>query len=147
MSVDFDVRGQQGTFSPLKEELLWTMGSYFGQKWWLKMPWWISFLQTCSFLLYKTVINRLVPFDYCGLLWCFNQLFGLSFWRHPFTADDPLVNVMLNFFKSVLMKKQTHLGWSEYIFSKCSFWVNCSFYTKISKQMQLTLNGRGGLKI
>ncbi len=27
----------------------------------------------------------------CGL-WCFYQLFGLSFWRHPFTADDPLVS-------------------------------------------------------
>ncbi len=26
----------------------------------------------------------------CGLLWCFYQLFGLSFWRHPFTAEDPL---------------------------------------------------------
>ncbi len=22
----------------------------------------------------------------CGLLWCFYQLFGLSFWRHPFTS-------------------------------------------------------------
>ncbi len=28
---------------------------------------------------------------WCGLLWCFYQLFGLSFWRHPFTAEDPLV--------------------------------------------------------
>ncbi len=27
----------------------------------------------------------------CGLLWCFYQLFGLSFRRHPFTAEDPLV--------------------------------------------------------
>ncbi len=26
----------------------------------------------------------------CGLLWCFYQLFGLSFWRHPFTAEDTL---------------------------------------------------------
>ncbi len=26
----------------------------------------------------------------CGLLWCFYQLFGLSFWRHPFTAEHPL---------------------------------------------------------
>ncbi len=26
----------------------------------------------------------------CGLLWCFYQQFGLSFWRHPFTAEDPL---------------------------------------------------------
>ncbi len=26
-----------------------------------------------------------------GLLWCCYQLFGLSFWRHPFTAEHPLV--------------------------------------------------------
>ncbi len=26
--------------------------------------------------------------DYCDV---FYQLFGLSFWRHPFTAEDPLV--------------------------------------------------------
>ncbi len=29
--------------------------------------------------------------EWCGLLWCFYQLFGLSFWRHPFTAEDPLL--------------------------------------------------------
>ncbi len=29
----------------------------------------------------------------CELLWSFSQqLFGLSFWRHPFTAEDPLLN-------------------------------------------------------
>ncbi len=53
----------------------------------------------------------------CGLLWCFYQLFGLSFWRHPFTAEHPLVSKwwMLRFSKSVSMKKQTHLhlGWPE----------------------------------
>ncbi len=27
----------------------------------------------------------------CGLLWCFYQLFGLWFWRHPFTAEHPLL--------------------------------------------------------
>ncbi len=33
----------------------------------------------------------------CGLwLWCFYQLFGLSFWRHPFTADHPLVSNWCN---------------------------------------------------
>ncbi len=32
----------------------------------------------------------------CGSLWCFYQLFGLSFWRHPFTADDPLVSKWCN---------------------------------------------------
>ncbi len=29
--------------------------------------------------------------EWCGLLWCFSQLFGLSFWRHPFTTKDLLV--------------------------------------------------------
>ncbi len=28
----------------------------------------------------------------CGLLRCFYQQFGLLFWRHPFTAEDPLVS-------------------------------------------------------
>ncbi len=32
----------------------------------------------------------------CGLLWCFYQLFGLSFWRHPFTAEDPLMSKWCN---------------------------------------------------
>ncbi len=32
----------------------------------------------------------------CGLLWCFYQLFGLSFWRHPFTAEDPSVSKWWN---------------------------------------------------
>ncbi len=32
----------------------------------------------------------------CGLLWCFYQLFGLSFWRHPFTAEDPLLSKWCN---------------------------------------------------
>ncbi len=68
-------------------------------------------LQTCTF-----------GWITCGLLWCFYQLFGLSFWRHPFTAEDQLVS------KSFLMKNQTHLGWpkSEYIWTKhccCCFWL------------------------
>ncbi len=32
----------------------------------------------------------------CGLLWCFYQLFGLWFWRHPFTAEDPLLRQWCN---------------------------------------------------
>ncbi len=62
-----------------------------------------------------------------SLLWCFyfKKLFGFSFWRHPFAAEDTLVRAwcnMLHFSKSVQMKKQTHLGWpeDEQIFSKCS---------------------------
>ncbi len=32
----------------------------------------------------------------CGLLWCFYQLFGLSFWRHPFTVEYPLLSKWCN---------------------------------------------------
>ncbi len=32
----------------------------------------------------------------CALLWCFYQLFGLSFWRHPFTAEHPLLSKWWN---------------------------------------------------
>ncbi len=28
----------------------------------------------------------------------FYQLFGLSFWRHPFTAEDPSLNKLCNAF-------------------------------------------------
>ncbi len=56
----------------------------------------------------------------------FYQLFGLSFWRHPFTAEHPLVSKWFKCYISPnLIMKQTHLylGWPEgaYIFSKCSF--------------------------
>ncbi len=29
--------------------------------------------------------------DYLWIIMMFYQLFGLSFWWHPFTAEDPLV--------------------------------------------------------
>ncbi len=32
----------------------------------------------------------------CVLLWCFYQLFGLSIWRHPFTAELPLLSKWWN---------------------------------------------------
>ncbi len=32
----------------------------------------------------------------CGLLWCFCQLFEISFWRHPFTAEDTLMSKWCN---------------------------------------------------
>ncbi len=53
----------------------------------------------------------------------FNQLFGLSFWWHPFTEDDPLVNKACN---ATFLQICSHLGWPE-----CEkypgnfrFWVN-----------------------
>ncbi len=50
--------------------------------------------------------------EWCGL-WCFYQLFGLSFWRHPFTSIAE--TVMQWHISPNLMKKQNHpnLGWPE----------------------------------
>ncbi len=44
----------------------------------------------------------------CRLLWLFYQLFELLFWRHPFTADDALLNKWCNatFLQIGLLKKQ-----------------------------------------
>ncbi len=78
-------------------------------------------------VLMDLLTDRLEWWIICGLLRCFYQLFGLSSWRHPFTAEHPLVSKCCDakFFNSVLMKKQTHLhlGWpeGEYIFSKALF--------------------------
>ncbi len=56
----------------------------------------------------------------CGLLWCFSQLFGLSFWRHPFTAEDPLMSNWCNVtFLQIYSKCITHFH----------FCVNCSVQT------------------
>ncbi len=61
----------------------------------------------------------------CGLLWCFYHLFGLSFWRHPFTAEHPLLSKWCNdtFLQIYIMD-----GLRVNIFSaNFHFWVNYSF--------------------
>ncbi len=61
--------------------------------------------------------------DYCDVF------IRLSFWRHPFTAEHPL----LRHISTNLMKKLTHPNlniFGEHIFSKFSFWVNYSFMIK-----------------
>ncbi len=67
----------------------------------------------------------------CGWLWCFYQLFGLSFWRHPFTAEDHCMSKRWNatFLQICSIKKQAYLHiWSEGDFSaNFHFWVNYSF--------------------
>ncbi len=66
-----------------------------------------------SYTLHKTLTDGL---EWCGLLWCFYQQFGLSFWRHPFTAEDPLLSKWWNAtFLQIWWKKQTHLylGWPK----------------------------------
>ncbi len=86
----------------------------------------ICFLQTHSFLLHKTLIDGL---EWCGLLWCFYQLFGLSFWRHPFTAEDSLVKTWCNAkFLQICSNEETnsstsHMAWGRIHFQQIFGWT------------------------
>ncbi len=87
VSMDFDVRRQQATFS-LEETLLWIMNKYFPQKWWFKFKTcylWIFLLQTREQEMNRWTVVVWITVMFLSAVW-------LSFWRHPFTAEDPLVN-------------------------------------------------------
>ncbi len=112
-------------FSLLEEVLLWIMDSHFSQKQWFEVK---NILMMDLFLLSSQDVNWWtgVVWIIYGLLWCFYQLFGLSFWRHPFTAEDPLMREWWNAtFLQICSHEETnsHLGWpeGEHIFSKFSF--------------------------
>ncbi len=72
----------------------------------------------------------------CESLWYFYQLFGLSFWRHPFTAEDPLMSKWRNAtFLQICSDKETNsvLDCTEDIFlANLNFGVNYSFKCYIS---------------
>ncbi len=40
-------------------------------------------------------INKMHLGNRRGSLWRFYQVFELSFWRHPFTAEDPLMSMWI----------------------------------------------------
>ncbi len=73
--------------------------------------------------------------EWCELLWCFYQLFGLSFWRHPFTEEDPLVSKWWNAtFLQIWWRNKLFLkAEGDYISVNLNFWeVNYSFnFTKM----------------
>ncbi len=103
MWVDFDVRGQHWMNFFTGGSVI--MDYEFCQKWQFKVKRWIYFLQTCSFSLLKMLTDGL---EWCGLLWCFYQLFGLSFWRHPFTAEHPLESKWWNATFLQIQNKETN---------------------------------------
>ncbi len=79
------------------KDILWMEDSYFGQNYGLM-------LKHHGLVSYKTYSKPSQNINWwtgvvwiiCGLLWCFYHLFGLSFWRHPFTAEDPLMSKWCN---------------------------------------------------
>ncbi len=75
----------------LDKALLWIMHSYFSEKWWFNVKMMDLFLTNTHFSLLEMLTDGL---ESCGLLWCFYQLFGC--WRHPFTAEHPLVSKWCN---------------------------------------------------
>ncbi len=87
--------------------------------------WWICF----SFSLLKMLTGGL---EWCGLLWCFYQLFGLSFWRHPFTAEHPLLRHWCrDTFLQIWWRNKLILIlvclWMSTFSAHFQFWVNYSF--------------------
>ncbi len=66
---------------------------YFSQKKRFKVKHVFMDWKRTAFHFTKTWIDGL---EWCGLLWCLYQMFGLSFWRHPFTAENQLVSKWCN---------------------------------------------------
>ncbi len=79
----------------------------------------------------------------CVLLRCFNQPFGLSFWRHPFTAKGPLVCKWSNakFFQIYDDETNSSMirGWASFL-KIVIFWVNYSLKSKKHKRPCVTLH-------
>ncbi len=56
-----------------------------------------------------------------GLLCCFYQLFGLSFWRHPFTAEHPLLSKWWNATLKLLRLLLSHKPMQWHVFLRRDF--------------------------
>ncbi len=139
MWVDFDFRTTGVTRRSVIMDyglVFWTEGDNL--KW--------KYLNDDSFLKYKLDLFTTQDINWWteevwvtyGLLWCFYQLFGLSFWRHPFTAEDPFVSKWCNatVLQSVPMKKQNSstswMPWGWVHFQKISVLCELLCYTQFN---------------
>ncbi len=91
MWVDFDVRGKQEMDFFTVWSIIMDYG-HFSQKQRIYLI--MDLFLTNSQLFTSQDVNWWTEIMWitCVLLWCFYQLFLLSFWRHPFTAEHPLVS-------------------------------------------------------
>ncbi len=128
--ADFSLYSDETTFS-LEKAILWIEDSYFSQKqrfevkWVLMMDLYLTNMQIFT----SHDVNWWTGVVWCGLLWCFYQLFGLSFWRHPFTAEDPLVSKWCNatFLQIWWRNKFLYISDDSKSSANLHFWVNYSF--------------------
>ncbi len=91
----------------------------------VQMSQWLICSQTCSFSLHNTLIDG--P-EWCELLVDYCELFGFSFWRHPFTAEDPLASKLYNAkILKICSDEETNLYTSWLVWWLINFWVNYSF--------------------
>ncbi len=88
------------------------------------------------FSLCRRLIDEL---DLCGLLWCFYQLFGLSLWGYPFTAEDPLVSEFLQPDEET-NSSTSWMAWGAVDFQQLVlyFWMNYSFNAWITAHILVT---------
>ncbi len=96
------------------EALLWNMAPYFG------LNDVFVYYKHAAFHFTRHTLMDWRCVDYC---YVFISCFGLSFWRHPFTAKDPLVSKWYNakFLQICSNGEKTHLHFGrpggEWIFS------------------------------
>ncbi len=128
----FSPDSDEATFS-LEKAVLWIEDSYFAGsniKNVLLMDLFLTNTQlfTSQDVNWWTGVVRIT----CGWLWCFNQLFGLSFWRHPFT-EDPLESKWCNNnpFLKICFDEETNSStswmawvWVSQFSANFHFWVN-----------------------
>ncbi len=88
----------------------------------------LKFLTNTQHWFLKMLTDGLECVDY---LWCFYQLFGLSIWRHPFTAEDPLVRTSCYIFPNLFPwwnnSSTSWMAWGWAHFQHCfMFWWTIS---------------------
>ncbi len=115
MWLDFDVRDNRRRTFQLEEALLWIMDSYFGQKWRFEVK---NILMMDLFLTNTQLLSSQDVNWWTGVVWII--VFLLSFWRHPFTAEHPLLSKWWNatFHKQKLKTKFS---------ANFHFWMNYFF--------------------
>ncbi len=131
LCADFSPDSDEMTYS-LEKTMLCIEDSYFSWKQWFEVKniLMMNLLLTNTQILASQDVNWWtgVVWITCGLLWCFYQLFGLSFWRHPFTAEDLLLSKWCNAtFFQICFHAETNssTSWVNDSFNKANDLISC----------------------